>query len=245
MDPAPQPAVLARIIEVLGRPLQDDENLVASLQAVATSGCSLIQGCSAASITILDDDKAVTIASTDARAVAIDQAQYEVDAGPCLDAARERRVIVVGSMDGSGDWPRYRAAAEEHGIHSSLSVPLILAGPGTAGGLNLYGAGVDAFDDDDQQLASVFALQASTVVTNAMAYWAAFEQSRHLTMAMESRAQIEQAKGILMASQRCGPEEAFDLLRRASQRENRKLRDIAAEIVERASSAGETPDGGH
>jgi hypothetical protein len=48
---------------------------------------------------------------------------------------------------------------------------------------------------------------------------------------LESLPVIEQAKGILMAQQRCGPEEAFDLLRRASQRANVKLHVLAAQIV--------------
>ena len=48
---------------------------------------------------------------------------------------------------------------------------------------------------------------------------------------MESRAQIEQAKGILMATRHCSPEQAFQLLVQASQRNNEKLRDIAARIV--------------
>jgi ANTAR domain-containing protein len=42
---------------------------------------------------------------------------------------------------------------------------------------------------------------------------------------------IEQAKGIVMAEQRCGPEEAFELLRRISQRNNVKLHVLAAQIV--------------
>ena len=48
---------------------------------------------------------------------------------------------------------------------------------------------------------------------------------------MSSRAVIEQAKGVLMAEQGCLPEEAFELLRAASQRENVKLREIAERIV--------------
>jgi ANTAR domain len=52
---------------------------------------------------------------------------------------------------------------------------------------------------------------------------------------------IEQAKGILMAQQRCGADEAFDLLRRASQRANVKVSVLAAQIVERIASPG--PDG--
>ena len=48
----------------------------------------------------------------------------------------------------------------------------------------------------------------------------------------ETLAVIEQAKGIIMAQQRCGPDEAFDLLRRVSQRTNIKLHVLAAQIVE-------------
>jgi hypothetical protein len=47
---------------------------------------------------------------------------------------------------------------------------------------------------------------------------------------------IEQAKGIVMAQQRCGPEEAFDLLRRASQRANVKVHVLAVQLVEHAAS---------
>ena len=53
---------------------------------------------------------------------------------------------------------------------------------------------------------------------------------------LESLPVIEQAKGILMAQQRCGPEEAFDLLRRASQGANLKLHVLAAHIVDQVAS---------
>jgi hypothetical protein len=49
---------------------------------------------------------------------------------------------------------------------------------------------------------------------------------------------IEQAKGILMAQSGCQPEEAFDILRRASQRTNVKVRDLAADIVRRTVERG-------
>ena len=54
---------------------------------------------------------------------------------------------------------------------------------------------------------------------------------------LESLPVIEQAKGILMAQQRCGPDEAFDLIRRASQLANIKVRVLAAEIVEHVAPA--------
>ena len=52
-----------------------------------------------------------------------------------------------------------------------------------------------------------------------------------MRQAMENRAVIEQAKGILMARHRCGPDQAFRMLVEASQRDNRKLRDVAAAVV--------------
>ena len=48
---------------------------------------------------------------------------------------------------------------------------------------------------------------------------------------LETMPVVEQAKGIVMAQQRCGPDEAFDLLRRASQRKNVKVSLLAAQIV--------------
>lgn len=69
------------------------------------------------------------------------------------------------------------------------------------------------------------------------------EEIEHLKTALLSRATIEQAKGMLMRAEHCTPEEAFDILRKASQRENVKLRDVALRIVEGASrgNASEPP----
>jgi AmiR/NasT family two-component response regulator len=53
---------------------------------------------------------------------------------------------------------------------------------------------------------------------------------------MDSRAVIEQAKGVLIAQRRVNAEQAFEILREASQRYNRKLRDIATGIVESIGS---------
>jgi hypothetical protein len=53
---------------------------------------------------------------------------------------------------------------------------------------------------------------------------------------LETLPVIEQAKGIVMAQARCGPDEAFELLRLASQRSNVKVRDLAADLVQQTAS---------
>ena len=55
---------------------------------------------------------------------------------------------------------------------------------------------------------------------------------------LDSMPVIEQAKGVLMAQQRCGPDEAFDLLRRASQRANVKVSVLAAQLVDQVATPG-------
>jgi AmiR/NasT family two-component response regulator len=137
------------------------------------------------------------------------------------------------------DYPDFARLAQERGVLSTLSLPLVAGGSGV-GAMNLYASVVKGFSDEDEALGADLATAAAIVLANAGAYWDARRLSEQLTEAMESRAVIEQAKGMLMAqSPGITPDEAFDLLRRASQRENVKLRDIARRIVEHRSLAGD------
>lgn len=115
-------------------------------------------------------------------------------------------------------------------------MPLVVAHEGI-GALNFYSRTPGNFDDGDEQLAGAFAAQAAIVLANTQAYWDARQLNEQLTQAMASRATIEQAKGVVMAGRRCGEDEAFEILVRASQRENRKLREIAEQIVHAAAEA--------
>jgi len=217
--------------------LTDDENLQAALRRVAEAGCQLLSNCQAASVTVIEQGRPVTVVSTADIALAVDAAQYKVDDGPCLSAARLQRIILIDDVAADDRWPMFRDAAIDEGVRASLSIPLKL-GSAAQGGLNLYGDQPGAFADDDQDLAVGFAAQASIVIANAQAYWAAFDSTKNLTAALDSRAVIEQAKGVLIARHGLSDDEAFTQLRRRSQDANRKLRAIAAEIVEQARQDG-------
>jgi AmiR/NasT family two-component response regulator len=66
---------------------------------------------------------------------------------------------------------------------------------------------------------------------------AAQTEIEDLRAALATRPVIDQAKGILVAQLGCSPEAAFELLLLASQRDNRKVREIARAIVEGARRA--------
>ena len=187
-----------------------------------------------AGISLLGDDgKPTTGIFTDPEAPEIDAAQYESGRGPCLDSWRLHKIVRLEDLDHAEAYPEFASAARAHGIQSTLSLPL-MAGDDAAGALNLYSRTPGGFTDEDERAGTLLASAAAIVLVNASAYWQAAQLGEQLTQAMQSRAVIEQAKGILMArSPQLDADEAFDLLRKASQRENVKLREIAQRIVDR------------
>jgi GAF domain-containing protein len=221
--------------------VSDDPNLQAALRRVAEAGSAVLSDCDSASITVIERGRPVTVGSTNDTAQALDDAQYAAGEGPCLAAAQELRTVRIDDMATDERWPTFAARARARGITSSLSVPIDVTAPDTFAGFNVYGTARGGFSEADEQLSQAFAGQAGVVVANAQAYFAAFELSRNIAKAMESRAEIEQAKGILMSTHHIDADTAFDLLRQRSQRTNRKLRDVAMDVVAEAVHGG---DGG-
>ena len=185
-----------------------------------------------AGLTMLVEGHPRTGVFTDPEAVEIDEEQYRTGRGPCLEAFRPRRGVPHRLHRRGPPWPEFAQIAVAHGIHSTLSLPVTARGE-SLGALNLYARTPSAFDDDSAARLEVFARQSAIVLVNAQAYWDARTLSENLDQAMRTRSTIEQAKGIIMAQGGRTPDEAFQLLVRASQRENRKLRDLADEIVDR------------
>jgi AmiR/NasT family two-component response regulator len=107
---------------------------------------------------------------------------------------------------------------------------------GLHGGLNLYAVEASAFGGDAREVAGTFASYAAVAVHNMHLFESTRQLAENLDIAMRTRAVIEQAKGILMSQRRCDATEAFNLLAAASQRSNRKLRDIAQAIVNGVSA---------
>jgi GAF domain-containing protein len=230
-------------VAALSRFFVGDGTLQETLDRVADLTVEAIGPAAFAGITMPVEGRERTAVFTDPEAPEIDQAQYDTGEGPCLDSYRHGTVVRIDSTLEDGQWPAFRAACAGHGILSTLSLPLVAAGT-TLGAMNLYAREERAFSHDDRDAAERFAAQAAVVLGNARAYWDARELGERLGEAMRSRAAIEQAKGVLMASQRCSEDEAFDLLVRASQRENVKLRDIAQRIVAGVQRPRPDPAGG-
>lgn len=221
----------ADVLAQLAKIVLAEETLETVLSKVIELTKQVIRPADAVSITLVRRGRAETAAYTDVIAMQADERQYGLDAGPCLDAARGGQVIYIVDMRSEQRWPDYAPQAVEVGVLSSLSIPLPIQ-EDLIGALNIYSRSPQAFADADIQAGESMAAYAAVALSNADTFASTAETAVQLRAAMVSRATIEQAKGILMAGGGITPDEAFAMLVRASQRENRKLRELATEIVE-------------
>ncbi len=183
----------------------------------------------ACGLTLARDATGMTVASTGPLAEQADQRQYQQDTGPCLESMRTGTVVRVDDMAAEERWTPFPAHAAELGVRSSLSLPLVVEGR-SRGALNLYATEPRVFGADEAT-AYRWAGQATGALAVALRIADSDSRTESLLGGLDTRATIGQAVGLLMAQEQVPAEQAFDLLRIASQRRNVKLRDVAAGVV--------------
>jgi GAF domain-containing protein len=192
----------------------------------------------ACAITLHFDGQPPMVAASDALAARLDEVQAADCDGPSLSVTRTGHPASIPDTADARQWGSFAARAAAAGIGSVLSVPLTVA-TRQAGALSLYAPRPAVFGDAELRWAEGLARAVSGVVELAVSQAELADLAAHLRAALASRAVIDQALGIIMAQQRCSAAEAFEILRRASQNRNIKLRGIAAGIV--TGVTGESP----
>ena len=177
-------------------------------------------------------DRPYTVATTDRHAWQADQVEFDTQEGPCMDAMLTGARNVDIDLDTETRWPAWCGVASLLGFRSAAGIPAAYA-PGAWLALNLYSGSPRAYDDDAliraQELADEVAGSLPVVLRLT-------EQSILVTQlqeALASRSTIDQALGVLMAQNRCSRDDAFGILRRASQNRNVKLREVAGAVIVR------------
>jgi GAF domain-containing protein len=192
---------------------------------------AVLPGADEVSVTLIERGDPTTVAFTGPLAVALDERQYELGRGPCLDSIQAGQPVRISCTGSEKRWREWAEHAASQGCGSSLSVPVPLQREVLAA-LNIYSTREDAFDDASAELGITFAAYAAVTLANKHLYDAQGRVVEQLQDAMRSRAVIEQAKGIIMGERRCTSDEAFEALVSMSQDANRKLRDVAQALVD-------------
>jgi len=195
------------------------------------------------SVTLMRGGQPETAVSSDELATMADQAQYGLETGPCLTAFRSGQEVIVTDLEQESRFGEYPGKAVALGLRSMVAMPL--SGSGDAvGAFNVYAAEPGVFTDGSLVRARVLASVAAGAVEIARRLTEQSQLNDDLKAAMASRRIIDQALGITMAQESCDADAAFAVLRRRSQTEHRKLRDIALSIVTETAGAPpvEAPD---
>ncbi len=201
------------------------------LQTVVDGAAEHVAPNIACTLTMLREETLVTVASSDERAAEADDVEYEFNSGPCVEAARKGVESIVPDLRADERWPEWRTASLELGFLSAAAVPGE-TGDGAQISLDLYGRELDAFGEAEMQRARVVVEEIARALRLSLLLAQQAEMAEHLEAAMVSRSTIDQALGVIMGQNRTTRQEAFEILRAASQSRNVKLRDIAATVIE-------------
>jgi transcriptional regulator with GAF, ATPase, and Fis domain len=226
---------VARALAEAAREINAPRDLQHTLDTIVQTATSSIPGIDHVGIAISHrDGKVETMAATDPFVWDLDEMQYELGEGPCLDAIWKEPVLRVEHARHEQRWPRYIPKAVERGLRAQLGLRLYVD-EATLGGLNMYSTESDTIDPEAQEIAELFASHAALALGRA-------RREEQLNSALYTRKIIGQAIGMVMERYQLDEDRAFQYLTRVSQASNIKLREVAAELVRMRN--GEFAQGG-
>lgn len=222
---------LAETFASVARALLDERDVHQTLERTVQLAVETIDGCDYAGVSLFRGVEIESPAQTDEMVGVADRLQVQLAEGPCLSAIREEQTVRVDDLAADPRWPTWGPkVSSELGVSSMLAFQLYNS-KGSLGALNLYSKHVKAFDDDASGVGLVFASHAAVALTGA-------QIEEGLQRALETRNLIGQSQGILMERFGLSASRAFEVLRRVSQHQNIKLRDVATQLVTTRETPG-------
>lgn len=226
---------LERNVVDLARALFATGTVAGTLQRTVDLAVATIDGCDVAGVSVVDHQRLIhTAAASVPLVVELDALQIAAGEGPCFDAVVDGGTVHVSDLVDDPRWPTFGAAAVALGVRSALVFRLSAS---STSALNLYARLPGAFGAIDRAKALIFATLAGLALDAAEERADEERQIVDLHEALRTRELIGQAQGILIERERITGDQAFDVLRRASQHLNIKIREVARTLVE----TGETP----
>jgi hypothetical protein len=212
--------------------LVTDFDIIDFLERLADR-CAELLGVSACGVMIADYLGVLNlVAASSEEARLVELAQLQGLEGPCMDAYRTGRAIQQPDLTGPGQpWPGFARAARESGFAAVHALPMRLREQ-TLGAVNLFSERPGPLDEDTLALGQALADAASIGILHQRALARQEIVAEQLQTALNSRIVIEQAKGFLAERLAVSVDAAFGLLRGYARDRNRKLTEVATDIVE-------------
>ena len=218
----------ATVFRELARLVYNGDDYEEMYQAVCDAAVHLVDGCHHASIMLEQRGHITTVAATDDTAREVDRLEQETGEGPCLDAIHEESAQLDADLTSASTWPRLRELVVEKTPVRGLAGFRLVVDDRKVGALNLFSDHPGALTETSVDQAAVLAAFASVALIAASHQ----EQARTLRDGLTSNREIGKAIGLMMAFHKVDDEQAFTILRKASQHLNLKLSEVAGQIVD-------------
>jgi ANTAR domain/GAF domain len=225
--------VVAERVRALRATLPQDGDLLTGLQRV-TEATRAVVGVDGAGLTLAHEHGSPRwVAVSDAAMELLEQVQHDFGEGPCLAAYAEDRVVAVEDLRSELVWDRIAAVVAQLRVCGVLSVPVRLASQ-PVGTLNVYATQPRAWSTEEVEAVGAFAVVTAELVRTGVELAVRDAEVAQLRKALTNRVWIEQAKGVLVATQGVTPDEAFRQLRAWARSSQRRVADLAQEVVQEA-----------
>ena len=225
-------AVLARAFVRLADTLASDFDIVDFLRGLSEDSVEILRA-EAAGVMLADARGGLRlIASSDERMRLLELFEIQGAQGPCLDAFSSGRAIQASAADGRARWPVFAPRASGEGFQVMCAVPLRVR-THVIGALNLFRGSDEPFTGIEMEIAQAMAEMAAIGLIQERALRERNLLTEQLQAALNSRVVIEQAKGMLAEYLTITVDDAFKLLRSYARDHNRKLSEVASDVVDR------------
>jgi GAF domain-containing protein len=240
-EPADGQADLTSGLTELAALLLSVEDAEEALRHLARMAVVVIPDGPTCGITVRRHGRYTTMVHAGFIPASVHEIQYAIGQGPCLEALHTGSLVVAQDLAAEHRWGDFPGQALAAGAHGACAFPLEADGQ-VLGALNLYAHKPGLFPEPVQRIAAQFAEPASILLAGVLRRLSQAETIAQLRAALAARGVIDQAIGIIIAHRHCSPEQAFSILRKASNDRNVKLRVVAADVVHAVSRGDPPPD---
>lgn len=224
-------AVLASTFVELADILVDDFDIV-DLLTTLSDRCVEVLGVDAAGIMLVGSDGALRATASSSEVMRIVELfELQSEEGPCMDCYRSGEPVVNQDLAAvNGRWPTFAPVAVAAGFHAADALPMRLRDQ-IVGALNLFSTHPGSLDADDLIVARALADVATIAILQQRRIFDTDTVNEQLNHALTSRVTIEQAKGIVAEREQLDMPDAFDRLRSYARAHNRRLHDVASDLI--------------
>jgi hypothetical protein len=189
-----------------------------------------------------DDVASGSLCTTGPTSALIEQVQFTLGEGPCVDAHRQGRPVVEPDLAGAGPgrWAAFAEPVVAAGVGAVFGFPLRV-GAVRLGALNLYRDRPGDLTDDQHADALVLADVAAEVILLVQARAPAGTLADELARSADLHVVVHQAAGMVAVQLGIGVGDALLRLRARAFADDRPLRDVADDVVTRRMRF-DTPD---